>query len=144
MFSKTCEYALKAVFHVAMNSSKENKIGMKEIAMEADLPMPFLGKILQHLVKHNFLKSAKGPNGGFYIECDVLQLPIIRIVESFDGDSLFRKCGLGLKECSDARPCPIHHQYKPYRDKLKKILSEKSISDIADVIESGKAYISNH
>lgn len=143
MFSKSCEYGLRALLHVSLNSSEQNKIGIKEIADELDIPSAYLSKILQNLVRHNILQSTKGPNGGFFINEKSSNIPVIRVVEIIDGLDHFKKCGLGLKQCSEAKPCPIHHQFKPYRDKLKQLLEEKTIADLTSVIEKGKAYVNN-
>lgn|SRR5574343_98870 len=143
MFSKSCEYGLRAILHVSLHSNEQNKIGIKEIAEELNLPSAYLSKILQNLVKHNILQSTKGPNGGFYINEKSAKTPVIKIVEIIDGLDQFKKCGLGLKQCSEQKPCPIHHQFKPYRDKLKQLLEEKTISDLTSVIEKGKAYVNN-
>lgn len=143
MFSKTCEYALRAILYVALNSTDQKKVGIKEIAKALDLPVHFLGKILQNLVKHNALQSTKGPNGGFFLDKKGRTLPIIEVVNIIDGLDSFKKCGLGLKECSDKRPCPIHHEFKPYRDNLKIMLAKKTIKDITTVIEDGNAFVSN-
>lgn len=137
MFSKTCEYALRAILYVALNASKGKKIGIKEIAKNLGIPTHFLGKILQNLVKHRILDSTKGPNGGFFSTPAMLKIPIIRIVEIVDGKETFNKCGIGLAQCSDKHPCPIHNDFGPYRDNLKRILSKKKVQDFVNEIKKG-------
>lgn len=144
MFSKSCEYALRAILYVALNSAVTKKIGIKEIAKALNLPMHFLGKIMQNLVRQNILQSTKGPNGGFYMDNKERSIPIIKVIDAIDGLSHFKKCGLGLKECSDKRPCPIHNEFGPYRDNLKKILTKKTIKDITTVIKGGNVFVSDN
>lgn len=61
MLSNTCKYALRALIYLA-NFSKENKmIGIKVISEDLKLSSPFLGKILQNLVKQKLLISTKVP-----------------------------------------------------------------------------------
>lgn len=138
MFSKTCEYALRAILYIALNASKQKKIGIKEIAKELEIPAHFLGKILQNLVKHKILDSTKGPNGGFFATSIMLKMPIIRIIEIVDRLETFNKCGIGLAKCSNQHPCPIHHDFGPYRDNLKKVLSKKKIQDFVKEIKKEK------
>ena len=57
----------------------------------------------------------KGPNGGFYIPVNAKPVALIDIVTIIDGVQFFFECGLGLKECSEIRPSPIHHTYKVSR-----------------------------
>ena len=65
MLSTTSKYAIRAVIYLALHSDGKTKVGQKEIAAQLAMPPPFLGKILQLLVKQGILVSVKGPNGGF-------------------------------------------------------------------------------
>ena len=64
MFSKSCEYGLQAMLYIAMNASEDRNVGLREIAVNQGIPVHFLSKILQMLVKNKLLNSVKGPNGG--------------------------------------------------------------------------------
>ena len=60
MLSNTCKYGIRAVLYLAMNTKKEKKIGIKQISQDLNIPTPFLGKILQSLVKHKHeMKKSK-------------------------------------------------------------------------------------
>lgn len=61
MFSKTCEYAIRALIYIAQKSKDGNRIGIKEIASGIDSPEYFIAKILQDLSRKNFVQSAKLP-----------------------------------------------------------------------------------
>lgn len=41
IFSKTCEYAVRAVFYIAQSSQEGRKVGIKEIAEKVKSPEPF-------------------------------------------------------------------------------------------------------
>lgn len=140
MFSKACEYGLKAALHISLHSNLEKKMSITEIANELNFPRHFLSKILQTLVKSKILKSSKGPNGGFYLTEQEKKIPIIRIVEVLDGLDTLNKCGIGIKKCSDDNPCPIHHEFKPYRDKLRQLFSERTIADMTNFNTRGDEF----
>lgn len=127
MFSKTCEYAIRALVYIAQQSRGGNKIGVKKIAIEIDSPEHFIAKILQKLRKKEFVKSMMGPNGGFYIEEKGLESTLAEIVIEIDGDDLFKSCGMGLKECSEQRPCPIHKDYKHIKKDIQFMLESYQI-----------------
>ena len=143
MLSKTCIYALRATVLIAHDATVDKKMGIKEIAGELDLPTPYLGKILQQLSKNNIIQSIKGPHGGFYLDDKSKQIKIITIIEVIDGVAFFTNCGLGLKECSEEHPCPLHDEFKVYRDGLWKLFNAKSIADLASKITDGDAFIRN-
>lgn len=143
MLSKSCIYSLRSIIFIAHNASKELKIGIKEIAKELELPEPYLGKILQQLTRHKIIQSVKGPHGGFYIGEESKDVKIIRVIEVMDGLDFFYSCGLGLKECSEEHPCPLHDDFKIYRDGLFTLFNNTSIADLVNKIDEGSAFIRN-
>jgi Rrf2 family protein len=142
MFSKACENGIRAVLLIAVNSLKNERIGLKKIAAEIEAPEAFTAKILQNLVKQNILHSTKGPNGGFYIEREEIDtIKLIQIVETIDGDKFFSGCGLGLKKCDAKPPCPVHNELMGIRENLKDMLEKTSIYQLAKGINSGLTFL---
>ena len=137
IFSKTCEYALRAVFFVAHKTAAGGRVGIKEIAEGIGSPEHFLAKILQDLSRRGIVQSAKGPNGGFYTDETVLQRPISDVVEAVDGNGIFTGCALGLKQCSEVNPCPLHHEFKTIRNELHRMLNATSIGEFNTDLISG-------
>ncbi|MGB4401085.1 MAG: Rrf2 family transcriptional regulator [Daejeonella sp.] len=127
LFSKTCEYAMRAVFFVAHRTENGGKVGIKEIADGIGSPEYFLAKILQDLSRRGIIQSAKGPNGGFYIDEVSRKRPISDIVNAIDGNGIFTGCGLGLKFCSEINPCPLHDQFKEIRNQIYLMLKNTPI-----------------
>lgn len=127
MFSKTCEYAIRALIFIAQKSKDGSRVGIKDISAGIDSPEYFIAKILQDLSRKGFVQSAKGPNGGFYMDDANLEQSVADIVREIDGDKLFSGCGLGLKECSEDHPCPIHNDFKHIRQEIKDMLENSKI-----------------
>ena len=143
MFSKSCEYAIRAVVFVATQNNAGNKLGIMEICKEIDAPQHFTAKILQSLSHNGIISSQKGPSGGFYLNKTQTRLKLIDVVRALDGDKTFTGCGLGLKNCSEKKPCPIHNQFKVVRDELLNMLSNTYVVQLAKEIEKGSAVLSN-
>ena len=143
MFSKSCEYAIKAMLFVAQKSKDENRIGVKEIAKGIDAPEHFIAKILQDLGKKKLVNSIKGPNGGFYMDSENLKSSISDIVKAIDGDSIYKDCVIGLKDCSEKNPCPVHFEYKEIKKKLIAMLEDNTIADFNEKLDTGKFFLKN-
>lgn len=141
MLSKSCEYALRAVVYIAANSSDERKAGIKEISKALKMPAPFLAKILQNLAKGKILGSVKGPNGGFYLTKKPEKISFLNIVDSVDGLDYFSRCALGLRKCSNERPCPAHFLVKKSRDEIRNALAEKTLDQVIEDLNEKKVYI---
>lgn len=135
MFSKTCEYAIRALIFIAQKSKDGSRVGIKDISSGIDSPEYFIAKILQELSRKGFVQSAKGPNGGFYMDENNLKLSVADIVREMDGDKLFTGCGLGLKECSEDHPCPIHNDFKHIRQGIKDMLDNSKIEMFVEKLD---------
>lgn len=141
MFSKTCEYAIRAIIFIAQQAKDGKRVGIQAISKGIDSPQYFIAKILQDLSRKGYVQSAKGPNGGFYLSEQNLNMKLSDIVREVDGNKLFEGCALGLKECSSEHPCPIHHQYKHVKDAVKQILETSIIRDMADKLDEELAFL---
>lgn len=141
MFSKTCEYAIRAMIFIAQKTREGGKVGIKEIAKGIDSPEYFIAKILQELSRKKLLQSTKGPNGGFFLSKADMRNSLADIVQAVDGDSIFSGCGLGLKQCSESHPCPIHHEFKKVRKQLSAILGKAKLGTFTAELENNLTFL---
>jgi Rrf2 family iron-sulfur cluster assembly transcriptional regulator len=142
IFSKTCEYGLKATLHIAHQSQTGNRVSLKEIAKAIDSPEAFTAKILQQLARNGIINSTKGPSGGFEIDKKQMEkIKLGHIVKAIDGDSVYKGCGLGLKDCNEHKPCPVHDKFKSIRNELKLMLDKTSMQEMLDKLNNGEAFL---
>lgn len=141
MFSKTCEYAIRAMIFIAQKSKDGGKVGIKEIAKGIDSPEHFIAKILQELGRKRLLQSMKGPNGGFYLDKESLECSLADIVKVVDGDKLFTGCGLGLKQCSETHPCPIHNEFRSVRKGIQNMLENAKLGEFTEELEKSLTFL---
>jgi len=142
MFSKSCEYGIRATIYIAGQSLQGKRVSLKDIAHEIDSPVAFTAKILQQLSRSNIVESVKGPTGGFEIAPARMQeISLGHIVKAIDGDSIFKTCGLGLKDCSEKHPCPVHGKFKSIRANLCKMLDTTSVKEMALGLETGSTFL---
>ena len=142
MFSKTCEYGIRSVIFIAKESSQGRKTGIKEIARQINSPEAFTGKILQTLVKNRIITSSKGPSGGFFIPEESLStIKLVEIISAIDGDAVFKNCALGLNECSEASPCPLHLEFNRIREELENMLRSTSVEDLTIRLDSAQTFL---
>ncbi|RIV30803.1 Rrf2 family transcriptional regulator [Flagellimonas lutimaris] len=142
MFSKACEYGIRAAVYVTLQSLEERRVSFNEIAKEIDSPIAFTAKILQQLTRNNIIHSVKGPTGGFEIEReDMDMVKLSMIVKAIDGDKIYTGCGLGLKECNAQKPCPLHDKFLDIRTDLRNMLESTSLFELATGLEVGLTYL---
>jgi len=145
MLSHTSKYALRALIYLARFSEKEKLIGIKKISEDLSLSGPFLGKILQFLVKEGLLVSVKGPNGGFNLAKDPGEISLWDVVVIVDGEGFFTNCLLGLNTCHNndtGRPvCPVHKKYARLRKQIADFYQETTLKSISNDIEKFEDFI---
>lgn len=142
IFSKACEYGIRAVIYVASQSLDDRRASLKDIAKAIDSPTAFTAKILQQLVRHGILYSVMGPAGGFELNKSQLdEIKLSQIVDAIDGDAIYRGCGLGLPECNAHKPCPVHDKFAGIRNELKNMLENTSLHELAMGLEVGLTYL---
>lgn len=142
MFSKSCEYGIRASIYVAKQSLKDRKVSQTEIAKSIGSPVAFTAKILQKLTKTNVLRSAKGPNGGFFLnQNDLIEVKLWNIILAIDGDGLIEDCTLGLRKCNAFKPCPLHHSFVKIRSELKETLEGTSLRFLAEEVSDGISFL---
>lgn len=56
---------------------------------------------------------------------------------AIDKDFNYKICVLGLKECSEVRPCPVHHTYKHIKADLKNMFDTTSLLDMSTSLKDG-------
>ena len=141
MFSKACEYALRATILIAQKSSEDNKLSVEDVAEGIGTPKSFTAKILQQLIRGNVISSVKGPNGGFYISEKLKKQPVWNILVALDEDERLTNCVMGLDKCSDKKPCPMHEQYKVIKEQLIDLFKKKRILEVAEAMDKDRLYI---
>jgi Rrf2 family protein len=143
MFSRSCEYAIRAMIYVAQKSGDNNRVSLKEIAKGTDSPEYFIAKIMQELSRKKLVHSIKGPNGGFFMDEHDLNTSLADIVLAIDGNAIYSDCMLGLKTCSEVNPCPVHHEYKTIKSRLINMLEKNTIGEFNSKLDSGLFFLKN-
>jgi Rrf2 family protein len=114
-------------------------IGIKKISEDLGLSSPFLGKILQNLVKQKLLVSTKGPNGGFALARPADKITLWDIVIKVDGEEFFTNCLISLESCRTHDPskplCPVHSQYDTLRKQIAEFYQDTSLDIISKDID---------
>lgn len=139
MLSNTCKYAIRALIYLGKFSEPNKRIGIKKISEDLSLSSPFLGKILQNLVKQKVLISTKGPNGGFALARNADEITLWDIVTKVDGEEFFTNCLISLQPCKthdSSKPlCPIHAQYDKLRTEISRFYKETTLEIISQDID---------
>ena len=142
MFSKSTQYALRAIIYLAQKSSVDRKIGIGELSEAIGSPKSFTAKILQNLTRNNkLISSLTGPSGGFFLTEKAKSKSLLHVLTLLDEEEIITGCILGLKECSEINPCPLHQEYKQIKPQLLAMLDHKTIQDLANEMKDPRVVL---
>jgi len=84
VFNESTEHVFKALEYVSA-CTNFRLITSNEIASACDIPVEWLYKLLQQLVKVNILQSKRGPKGGFLLVRPLNQVTALEVIEAVEG-----------------------------------------------------------
>ncbi|UCF44487.1 MAG: Rrf2 family transcriptional regulator [Planctomycetota bacterium] len=82
--SRSTGYAILAVGYIAQNQ-KQGIILSQSVSKKYNIPLEYLLKILQQLVRANVLRSKRGPRGGFNLAQPAKKITMLQIIEAVEG-----------------------------------------------------------
>lgn len=131
MLSRTSQYALQAMIHVARHSNGEPR-SCEQIAEQAGIPKRYLSTILGELAQAGMLDSTRGKGGGFRLARPSLEICLYDIVVRFEPVlSSQRSCPFGNTICGDENPCLAHHDWKKIIEAEQRFLHSTTLRDVA-------------
>jgi Rrf2 family protein len=83
--SKSTGYALLAVGYIARKQGATGVVSAQAVAKKYDIPLEYLLKILQQLVRATVLRSKRGPRGGFGLAKPTNKITLLEIIEAVEG-----------------------------------------------------------
>lgn len=137
ILSKSCVYAIRAALLVSYknNSGDRDYVPVKELSNELNISFHFLTKILQKLTEAKLMQSFRGPRGGVALAQSPDSITLLDIVHAIDGEKIFDKCLLGLPDCNDNHPCPLHNQWREKSKEFENIFENSNLDNLTKDIE---------
>jgi Rrf2 family transcriptional regulator, iron-sulfur cluster assembly transcription factor len=129
MLSQGVGYAAIALGYIAGAGGKP--VLVKEIAEAAEIPAPYLAKIVHSLAKRGVLNTQRGVGGGVTLARPATEISLFDLCEAMDDPVVQPRCMLGTAMCSDERACPAHKFWTSHRNKTIEFLKSTLVADIA-------------
>ena len=142
MFARSSGYAVQAMTHLAGQPSGK-LVGAREMATTLNIPMPFLWKILRKLGQRKLVRSFKGVRGGYELARPAKTTHVAEILKAGRDTDPVGRCILGLAQCSDQEPCPLHSHWKDLRAQIEATLETTTSADLASTAQQARRKRSN-
>ena len=125
------EYASRAMLELSLKYDKgPQHIG--RISKSQVIPQRFLEQILLLLKRAGYLKSKKGPKGGYYLAKPPAEINVAEIVRVMDGPLAPIDCVsvMAHEACPMEATCGLRWLWKEVRDSVAEILERTTFADL--------------
>lgn len=130
MLTKKGKYGLKALIELAALPPGETAF-ISDIAVRNDIPKKFLDTILLELRNAGFLRSKKGPGGGYALSRPATEIRIGHIIRTLDGPLAPIRCAsrTAYEACDDCNPetCQVRASMTIVRDAIAGVLDNMTL-----------------
>jgi len=130
IFSKTAEYGIRAMLHLA-RSPKGRPVHCQRIAAVEGIPPEFLKLILRRLATKGLVRSSTGTHGGFMLNRKARDIRLVDVIVALDEDPCDVQCAMGYARCSESHPCPMHGSWQRMRRSLRAFLRRQTLAQLA-------------
>jgi len=111
---------------------------IRDISKAQDVPQRFLEQILLQLKRTGYLRSRKGPDGGYHLSKPPGEITVAEVIRVMDGPLAPIDCVsvTAHEVCPRERSCGLKWLWKEVRDAVAEILERTTF---ADLVRSSKA-----
>jgi len=140
MLSSRAKYATRAILHLAVHEA-DGPVLIQDIADAQNIPLKYLQQILVSLKVAGFVKSRKGPGGGYVLARTPGEIMLGAVLRSMDGPiapiscvsvTQHSECG-----CPDPETCALRSAFKDVRAAISAVLDATSFQELADKQRAG-------
>ena len=138
MFSIS-EGASLAIHSLAIIARSKEQINVSGIAEKTNFSKTHLAKVLQRLSKNNYIKSERGPKGGFVLAKDAGAITLLEIYELMEGTLMPDTCTIYEEGCPFSS-CIFGSVTDKFTIEFRDYLRSKTIFDFVPDKVKGKRH----
>lgn len=136
--SEAASLAIHTMVVLAANPNKSVSTG--EIASALHVSKDHLSKVLQRLAKAGFVKSQRGPKGGFTLEKPGDSITLLDVYESIEGAFAVHNCFLTVRVCG-ADECVVGKILHDANARYKEFLTGAKLTELVEKLTEQNANI---
>jgi len=143
--SQKCQYALRAVFELAVRA-KESPVKVGDISESQAIPLRFLEVILNQMKRGGFVESRRGPSGGYALARPAAELTMGEIMRFVEGPFQPVSCVTGRTEerCSLYGKCVFLEVWDEAGKAMADVFDRTTFADLVKRSKHKGLYVSSY
>jgi Rrf2 family protein len=127
LITKETDYALRALLNLAREGGY---LSSRRIADKEGIPLHFLRRILQTLIKAGLIESKEGARGGVRLKARPGDIRLTDVIEIFQGRIQFSECIFRKKICTNHATCVIRKRIERIESKVADELGNTTVANL--------------
>lgn len=135
-------YALRLMLDIALQG-EEHPVRVKDIAKRQEISIKYLEQIISMLVRADYVKSIRGPQGGYRLTKQPKEYTVGMILRLTEGNLAPVECLSGeTNACPRSRECVTLRIWEELNEAVKSVVDKYTLQDLLDwQQESGNDYV---
>jgi Rrf2 family protein len=127
------EYASRAMLELSLHY-EDKPLHIRDISRAQDIPPRFLEQILLQLKRAGYLRSRKGPEGGYYLSRPPAEINVAEVIRAIEGPLAPIDCvSVSAHEvCIHEAHCGLRSLWKEVRDAIAEIMERTTFEELAE------------
>ncbi len=125
--TRQADYAVRAMIHVA-GLPPDSRVSTAAISEAESVPLPFLTKVIAHLVRAGLVTTNRGMGGGVSIARLPEEITLLDVLEAVEGPISLNRCLLRGVTCEIEAYCAVHDVWAAIQDRLVQDLRAVTLS----------------
>ncbi len=105
--TRQADYAVRAMIHLG-SIPAEVRVSTALVSKEQKIPLPFLTKVIAHLVRAGLVATSRGMGGGISLTRSPEEITLLEILEAVEGPITLNRCLLRGNLCELQPQCAVH------------------------------------
>ncbi len=123
-------YAVTAMLDLALHA-KESPVPLADISRRQGISLSYLEQLFAKLRRHELVKSARGPGGGYRLNRPADDIPVVDVINAINENVDVTRCG-GLGNCQENEPCLTHDLWMDLSERIHEFLAGISLGDLVN------------
>lgn len=123
------QYGVRALYEIA-TGYPERPVTIREISEKQDVSVSYLEQILNKLRRAGFIKSIKGPGGGYVLNRSPEEITIAAVLHELEGPLAITSCLDPDEGCIRIDSCVTHLLWKSLGEQIEAFLNTITLKNL--------------
>jgi Rrf2 family protein len=132
--SEAASLGIHAILLISSHDGRRLSTG--ELAGRLKASSHHLAKVMQRLVKAGFLRSTRGPGGGFELAVSADRVTLLALYRAVEGEFPSQACLFGIPVC-EGKGCPLEGMLLKVNRDVREYFETMTIGELIQKLEDG-------